>query len=217
MLRLDKVSKQHGKQILFLDATAAVFAGERIGLVGPNGAGKSTLLRLAAGVLLPTAGEVAVGGADPYAEPGARARVGFLGHESFLEPAEEAGAQVEFCHAFRGGGAPGPAALREALELDEVWDLPAAALSRGYTRRVELACVMAGGPDLLLLDEPLGGLDRARRQRLAGLVRGLLPAAAVLVATHRPEDLRALTPRRARLEGGQLGAIEDLPGDAAES
>ena len=49
MLRLDKVSKQHGKQILFMDASAAVFAGERVGLVGPNGAGKSTIFRLIVG------------------------------------------------------------------------------------------------------------------------------------------------------------------------
>lgn len=186
-------------------------AGEGLCLVGPNGAGKSTLLRLASGDLLPTAGEVEVLGHDPHHEHAVRARIGFLSHETCLEPAEEAGRQVEFCHRARGGGAPTPEALREALELDAAWDLPAAALSRGYERRVELACVMAGGPALLLLDEPLGGLDVARRRRLAALIRELLPRAAVLVATHRPEDLRELTPRCAPVADGALGAIEALP------
>jgi ABC-type multidrug transport system ATPase subunit len=168
-------------------------------------------------VLLPTAGEVAVLGGDPCTEPATRARLGFLGHQSFLEPAEDAGSQVEFCHRFRGGGEPGPEALREALELDDVWDAPAATLSRGFGRRVELACVMAGGPALLLLDEPLGGLDRERRRRLAALVRELLPRAAVLVATHRPEDLRSLTPRQAALADGRLGEPSSLPAEPRES
>ncbi|MFZ9886801.1 MAG: ABC-F family ATP-binding cassette domain-containing protein, partial [Myxococcota bacterium] len=60
MLRLDSVSKQHGRQILFLEASMAVFAGEKIGLVGPNGAGKSTIFRLIVGEEPPDAGQVVV-------------------------------------------------------------------------------------------------------------------------------------------------------------
>ena len=60
MIQLDSVSKRHGSQLLFLDASLAVFAGDRVGLVGPNGAGKSTIFRLLVGQEQPDAGQVAV-------------------------------------------------------------------------------------------------------------------------------------------------------------
>ena len=60
MIRLDAVSKQHGKQILFLDASLAVFKGDKIGLVGPNGSGKSTIFRLIVKEEQPDAGQVAI-------------------------------------------------------------------------------------------------------------------------------------------------------------
>lgn len=187
-------------------------AGEGLALVGPNGAGKSTALLVAAGVLAASEGEARVLGLDPSLHHRARSRTGWVSHEGVLDPAETVSQQVYFLHQLRGGGEPGPETAREVLALGEHWELPVGELSRGYRRRAELAAALVGGPALLLLDEPLAGLDRPHRDRLTTAVRELAPRAAVLAATHLPEELRALVPETLGLrEGRPEGPESEAP------
>ena len=79
MIRLDNVSKQNGHQLLFIEASAALQRGEKVGLVGPNGSGKTTTLRMITGLLRPDTGQVLVDGVDPAQDPlTARRRIGAL-------------------------------------------------------------------------------------------------------------------------------------------
>ena len=82
MIRLDNVSKQNGHQILFIEASMALFRGEKVGLVGPNGAGKTTLLNLAVGLLAPDTGTIEVLGGVPGTGQAQLSRVGFLAKDA---------------------------------------------------------------------------------------------------------------------------------------
>ena len=76
MIRLDNISKQNGHQILFIEASAALNRGEKIGLVGPNGAGKTTTLRSVAGIIPPNGGAIRIAGIDLLARGGGGVRLG---------------------------------------------------------------------------------------------------------------------------------------------
>lgn len=204
VLELRGLRRSFGDRVALEGMTLGLRPGDRVALVGPNGAGKSTVLRLCAGVLLPDAGCVEVLGQDPCSVPAVRARIGYLSHESVLEPDETVAELVSFHHAMRGGGDPGPGDLRDELGLGDCWTARTGGLSRGYGRRTELACVLAGGPALVLLDEPLAGLDAEQRQGLAARVLRLAPQAAILLATHEPGDLEALWKRVVPMEDGRI-------------
>lgn len=205
LLRLTAASRRFGDHVALAPTDLALAAGEGLCLVGQNGAGKSTLLRLAAGAALPTDGAVSVAGMDPFEAHAIRARIGYLGHESVLEARETVAEHVAWYRRIRGGGGPSDDGLRDALGLEAVWDELVGGLSRGLTRRTELACVLAGGPDLLVLDEPLGGLDEARRSGVAAAMRRLAPGAAVLAASHLPGELEPMCPTRREIVAGVLG------------
>ncbi len=147
--------------------------GERVAVFGPNGSGKTTLLRLLAGLLRPTEGQVRVGGAAPSAQgPGARARLGFLSHQTYLY--DELTPTENLLLYGRLYGLRDPA-LRAAEALEAVGMAAAARrpvrhLSRGMQQRVSLARAMLHQPSVLLLDEPDTGLDETAQARLEGLL-----------------------------------------------
>lgn len=212
VLRLRGAGRAFDGRTVLAPLDLALEAGSGVALLGPNGAGKSTVLGLAAGRFRPSVGAVEVEGRDPAGVAAVRARIGYLPHDSLLDPRVRVRDEVELAHQLRGGAAPDPAALREALGLTAVWEARIPTLSQGFGRRVELACALAGGPALLLLDEPLEGLDASIRDLGLAAVRRLVPGAAVLVASHFPEAVRPLADRFLRLEDGRVVAEGSLPG-----
>lgn len=87
MIRLDNISKQHGHQILYIDASMGLLKGEKAGLVGPNGAGKSTLINILAGLVRKSGGRAAIWGHDIDTDPRrARAAIGVVPQELNLDP-----------------------------------------------------------------------------------------------------------------------------------
>ncbi len=206
MLRLEAAERWYGGLRALGPLDLELGRGETLLVTGRNGSGKSTLLALAAGRRVPTRGRVAVLGLDPAVDHRVRARIGHLGSQGFLDP--EATVEEILAHWWevRGPGPPqatdsppDPAALAEALGLAAVPDRRVAELSLGYRRRLEIAAAIAGGPDLVLLDEPLDSLDEATREGLLARVRAMVPAAALVVATHRLEEAEGLTARRLAL------------------
>jgi len=173
----------------------AVRPGEFVALVGPNGSGKSTLLRLLLGLLRPTAGTVRCLGADPRRVPD-RGRIGYVPQRHALEP--DLPATVGEVVATgrlgrRGWWRPPNATDREAIAhaLDSVAlsglaRRPVRALSGGQQQRVLIAKAFASEPELLVLDEPIAGVDvesqRLFRDALVHLVRE--HGAAVLLVSH---------------------------------
>jgi molybdate transport system ATP-binding protein len=198
------------------DLDWTVRAGERWGVLGPNAAGKSTLLRLLAGEEQPAAGVVERLDLGPRADRFALAgRVGLVSPE--LQARHRHGALAEHVVAsgFEGtigvAGPPPPARLAAALAaMDRLGLSPlagrdVAALSYGETRRLLIARALAPGPEVLLLDEPLAGLDPfARAAALDAVEEAARAGTTLVVVTHHEDELPPSLGRLARLEGGRL-------------
>lgn len=183
LLRLNKVAKLYGRKLVFKGLTLELEAGEIALVAGPNGAGKSTLLRLAAGVEIPTAGEV-----DSDAAPG---ETGYLGHATFLYPQLTALENLSFWSRY-AGLKPDKERLMAALDrmgLARAAHERAGRFSRGMAQRLSLARVFLLEPRLLLLDEPGTGLDVRSREILAREVRAARErGAGVLWVSHYMEQ-----------------------------
>jgi thiamine transport system ATP-binding protein len=155
-----------------------VASGEVVALVGPSGSGKSTLLRVIAGLLRPDAGAVLLDGADVTDVPTHRRGVGLVFQDEQLFPHRDVAANVGF--GLRMAGVPRAERERRVGELLDLVGLSGFAhrsvqdLSGGEAKRVAVARSLAPGPRVLLLDEPLTGLDRELHDRLAVEVAGVL-------------------------------------------
>ncbi|HLT27121.1 MAG TPA: ATP-binding cassette domain-containing protein [Zeimonas sp.] len=187
MLAVENLSIAFGGVRAVADLSLAVQRGELLGLIGPNGAGKTTLLRLMTGVLVPDTGVVRVDGRDITRMPiHRRAQLGFvLTHQvvrpfremSLLENVMIAAAQRQMRNPWR---ALVSVDTREAREramrlLERLGIADAAAKSArsvplGYLKRMQVARALALDPQLLLLDEPLAGLNYTEARRLADLI-----------------------------------------------
>jgi heme exporter protein A len=187
--------------------TLTLGPGECLALFGPNGAGKTTLLRILGGLLRPSAGTVTVAGAVLGREPGARALVGVLSHQSMLYAPLTARENVEFSarlYALPDPRAAAEAALARMRVLDRA-DTPVRALSRGLQQRVSVARATVHDPRLLLLDEPYTGLDDGGASALTELLVALLRGGTSLVlVTHNLQEGLALATHVAVMRGGRF-------------
>jgi sulfonate transport system ATP-binding protein len=200
-VRLENVSKFFGSRPVLHDLNLEVRPGEFLAIVGRSGGGKSTLLRLLAGLDLPSAGRVFVGGAPPI--PGGQVRMMF--QEPRLLPWKTVRDNVRL-----GLDSQGLATAEQLLDrvglADRSGDWPAK-LSGGQRQRVALARALASSPRLLLFDEPLGSLDALTRIAMQELIESLWRNqnfTAVLV-THDAEEAVVLADRILVLEEGRVG------------
>jgi len=142
-------------------------------VVGPNGAGKSTLLRLLAGLARPSAGSVLLGGVPLTRDAAARRTIGLLSHQSHLYDDLSAVENLAFAARLHGLVIDPTGNARRGLAavglIDRV-DEPVRRLSRGTVQRVAIARALMHGPRVLLLDEPLSGLDPAAAEQIAALL-----------------------------------------------
>ena len=193
--------------------------GRVAALLGPSGSGKTTILRLIAGLDRPEGGDVLLDSASILDRPPHRRGVGLLFQELALFPHLDVRANVEFGLRM----AKWPRARREqrATELLELVGLSALAsrrvdaLSGGERQRVGLARALAPEPDVLLLDEPLGALDEARKQELRRELHGLLDrlGTTALIVSHDLRDAQALADDLIVMDAGrvlQFGPLRDV-------
>lgn len=198
--------------------------GEVLAVLGPNGAGKSTALHVVAGVVRPDDGVVRVGErvltdtATGVHVPTHRRRVGLLAQDPLLFPHLRVAANVAFGPRSRGRrSAAGAASRRWLAEVDahDLADRMPRELSGGQAQRVALARALAAEPDVLLLDEPLAGLDVAVAGAMRRVLRRVLTRdgrSAVLV-THDLVDVATLADRAVVIEDGRIaeaGSAADL-------
>lgn len=182
-----------------------VVDGEILALLGPSGSGKSTLLRVIAGILRPDHGSVTIGDVDVTALPTHRRGVGMLFQDEQLFPHLDVGANVAF--GLRMAGVPKAERQGRVDELLALVGLEGFArraierLSGGEAKRVALARSLAPGPAVLLLDEPLSGLDHDLRIRLAGELGTVLRStrATSIWVTHDLEEAELVADRVVRL------------------
>jgi ABC-type lipoprotein export system ATPase subunit len=190
------LARSYGKVAVFAGLDAAFHAGRLHAVTGPSGSGKTTLLHLLAGLELPDAGSVSVGGVDLTALDRTgraalrREQIAYVGQQAGLVPHLSALENVELALALRGqsdGRAAALAAL-EAVGLAERATQRVARLSQGERARVAIARAAASRPVLLLADEPTSRLDGANAIAVAILLGRLAreTGAAVVCATHDP-------------------------------
>jgi heme exporter protein A len=196
------------------DVSLGLAAGEALALFGPNGAGKTTLLRMLAGLLKPTSGAAAIGGADLPA-PRARACVGLISHRTMLYDALTARENVRFAAQLHGVPDLDGATQRalEQLRVADRADVPVRALSRGLQQRVAIARAIVHGPDVLLADEPYTGLDEQGANALTGLLLERRAAgAALVVVTHALQEGLNVASQAAVMRAGSFVRHEPTAG-----
>ena len=187
-------------------------AGCLFALVGPNGAGKTTAIGLMTGLLTPTAGRVLVFGTDVASEPlVAKRRIGFVPDRPYVFPKWTPRETLRFVGAvfgMTGWSLEGEiAAELEAFGIADVADVPNDTLSHGTRQKVALAQAFVHKPDLLVLDEPMVGLDPLAQKRLVDrLKKRASEGAAVFFTTHQLSLAEDVAERCALLHKGRLAA-----------
>ena len=217
-LQVDGLSKRYGDVAAVQDLSFEVQPGEIVGLLGPNGAGKTTTLHALAGLVHPTSGRALLGGLPIERQ---KALVGFVPEQPEVFPLLTVEEHLGFvARAYRlpeGWQEEGDEILRR-LHLDEVTDRVGGALSKGMKQKLLIACALLHRPRLLLVDEPMVGLDPAGQRELVqalGEARGA--GTDVLLSTHILSSAEEICDRVVILRRGRLIAQGTLAEITAQS
>ena len=214
MLAAHEITVRFGDRTVLDHVSLEVATGEVVALLGPSGAGKSTLLRVIAGLLTADAGSVWLDGSDVTNLPSHRRNIGLVFQDEQLFPHLTVGQNVGFGLRMQGlGRAQAAARVHELLcmvGLDAAAALPVTTLSGGEAKRVALVRSLAPQPAVLLLDEPLTGLDRELHDRLAAELAALLRATGTtaLLVTHDHDEAAAIADRVVNLPSASPSRAE---------
>ncbi len=214
VIEVEDFSKNYGEFTAVRNLSFVVQPGEIVGLVGANGAGKTTTLRAITGILRPSAGIIRIVGFDIEREPVA-AKHQFAYVPDTLH-AYDLLTVTEHLHfvalAYRVANAEAKyAALLEELELADKKDAIASSLSRGMLQKLSLACAFLREPRVIILDEPLTGLDpRGIRNIKQSIRRRAAAGTAFLLSSHLLGLVEALCDQVFILQGGRRVAFGSL-------
>lgn len=206
------------------DVTLSVERGEIYGFLGPNGAGKTSLIKILIGLSRPTGGVAEVFGRSPR-DAQVKTRLGFLPESPYFYDYLTA---AEFLHlAARISGVPGSEIPGRVTGLLRLVRMEAAAsnqmrgFSRGMLQRMGIAQALVGDPELVILDEPMGGLDPVGRKEFRDLIVDLRDRGkTVFFSTHILSDVEMICDRVGIIIGGRIaeeGRLDDILGAEAES
>jgi heme exporter protein A len=206
-VRLSHISKSFGNVRAVVDVTLELAPGKVAIIEGPNGSGKSTLLGIVGTLIRPTSGTIDYGNLGRTRDD-IRARLGWVGHDTLCYPDLTGRENIEL--AARLAGVDVAAAWKRSAErfsIGEFASRPMRTGSRGQRQRVALARALVHEPDLVLLDEPSTGLDKASVERVERVVaeeaeRG----AAVLMITHDAKIAQNVKASRYQMDRGRLSS-----------
>ncbi|MCA9654721.1 MAG: ABC transporter ATP-binding protein [Myxococcales bacterium] len=218
MIEASGLTRYYGDFPALRDASFTIEDREIVGFLGLNGAGKSTVLKILAGLLQPSAGELKVGGVDAIADPDAlRRKIGFLPEEPPLYREMRVREFLHWCGQLKGQTkAEVTKALPQVLEtcdLDRVADRVIGELSHGYKKRVGIAQAIIHRPEVVILDEPISGLDPQQIVEMRKVVRSLKEHATVLISSHILSEIEQTCDRILVIHRGRLvaeGSEEEL-------
>ena len=204
----DHLSKWYGQVIGLNDVTLSVPSGIT-GLLGPNGAGKSTFMKLVTGQLMPSQGEITVLGEPIWQNPGLYFRLGFCPEQDAFY---ERMTGLEWVTALvRLNGVDEARATEMAhralatVDLTDAAGKKIGAYSKGMRQRVKVAQALAHEPDLLILDEPLGGMDPIARRRTIRLIKDWGRAGkSVIVSSHILHEIESMTANILLINQGRI-------------
>ena len=212
-VELRGLSRRYGAVAALAPSDLTINPGEFVTLLGPSGSGKSTLLHLLAGYVDPSSGRVLIGGKDVTTVPARRRNIGMVFQNYALFPHMSVGQNVGYGLRVRGWAkARIVARVEEMLDVVRLSGLAGRrvdTLSGGQQQRVALARALAIEPDLILMDEPLGALDRQLRRDVQLELRRLHEAQrrTTLYVTHDQEEALILSDRVAVMRSGRIEQI----------
>ena len=216
MLELNELTRRYGAVTALDGLSFSVAAGQVVGFLGANGAGKTTTMRAVFGLTDLDAGTVQWNG-KPVAQP-ERRRFGYMPEERGLYPSMVVGEQLEYLGRLHGMSAPDAAEATprwlSRLEVCDKADTKVEALSHGNQQRVQLAAALVHDPELLILDEPLAGLDPPGIDAIgAVLVERARAGCGVLFSSHQLDLVEDLCDSVVIIDRGRVvitGNVEDL-------
>ncbi len=211
MVEVQALSRYYGSRCAVDRVTFSIAANEVVGFLGLNGAGKSSTLKVLAGLLLPSSGTVTIDGVDMTTNPTeVRATIGFLPEDPPLYTEMRVSDFLRFVAGLRGMSSQSiEARLPEVLEkthLVDVADRVIDELSHGYRKRVGIAQAIIHRPRLVILDEPISGLDPVQIVEIRAVIRGLAKESTVLVSSHILSEISQTADRILVLNQGRLVA-----------
>ncbi|MBI3794290.1 MAG: ABC transporter ATP-binding protein [Nitrospinae bacterium] len=213
MVKFSGARKEYGNIVAVKNLSLEVAPGECFGFLGPNGAGKTTAIKMLAGLLVPTAGSVAVDGHDVQAEPEeAKAVIGFVPDKPFIYEKLTGREFLDFVldiHGFpRGKAAKKRAELLEMFSLTEWQEELVESYSHGMKQKLVITGALIHDPKLLVIDEPMVGLDPYGHTLVKGLFRKMCEEGnSVFMSTHTLAVAQELCHRVAIIEKGEIVAI----------
>ena len=214
MLSITGLSKRYNDgKVALENVSFDVKEGEILALLGPNGAGKTTLISAVCGLVVPTAGQVTVGGFDTRSNyRSARSLIGLVPQEIALEPFEKVINTVRFSRGLFGKS-PNDDQIEIVLRQLSLWDKKDSKilqLSGGMKRRVLIAKALAHEPRVLFLDEPSAGVDVELRRDMWKLVSDLKSqGVTIILTTHYIEEAEAIADRVGVISKGKLILLEE--------
>jgi ABC-2 type transport system ATP-binding protein len=219
VLSVDGLSKQYGSVTAVGGVSFSVSGGEAFGLVGPNGAGKSTTLDVLIGLSRPTDGSAVVAGHDVTESPAeARGEMGVVPENCGLYDRLTGTEHVQLAARAKRVDTDTDRLLRR-VGLDETdWNRPAGTYSKGMAQRLRLAVALVGDPNVLVLDEPLSGLDPEGIEEITSLIRDIRDdGAAVVFSSHDLPYVERVCDRVGVLNDGSFAGVEDISGSDRRS
>jgi ABC-2 type transport system ATP-binding protein len=219
LLEVTNLTKVFGSVKALDGLNLKVFPGEIYGLLGPNGAGKSTTIKVVAGLLEPTSGEVRVVGFDPVRNPvEVKSKIGYVAENPVMYESLSPRDFFEFVASVRKLNRVSAnkmvTQLAEAFDMAQYFDSPIATLSMGTKQKVAVIASLLHKPPLLLLDEPLNGLDAKSSRILKDLMSfHTQSGGAVLFSTHIMEVAERICTRIGIIYQGKVlaeGTLEEL-------
>jgi len=214
LVTADHLSKWYGQVIGLNDVSVEIPTGIT-GLLGPNGAGKSTLLKLLTGQLKPSKGSISVLGEPVWGNPGLYFRIGFCPEQDAFYDRMTGLDWVAGLARLSGLGEQASiTAARAALEKVDLVEAAAKKIgsySKGMRQRVKLAQAIVHDPELLILDEPLAGMDPIGRRRTIRLIKEWARAGkSILVSSHILHEIEAMTSSILLINNGRILAEGDV-------
>jgi ABC-2 type transport system ATP-binding protein len=205
---LDDVSRWYG-EVLAVNGVTGTFGPGVTALLGPNGAGKSTLLKVVTGMMRPSLGTVTLCGRDPARDPAVMRRVGLVPEQDPVYPHASALAVTTYLTRLQGFPAREAAtrarAVLERVGLSGAMERSVAGYSKGMRQRAKLAQALVHEPDVLVLDEPLNGLDPVGRREVVELVRSFAAEGrCVVVSSHVLHEVETMARRVILLDHGRV-------------
>ncbi len=219
MIEAQGLTKHYGSVVAVEDATFEVKRGEVVGFLGPNGAGKTTTMKILTCFIAPSDGSARVSGADIFEDPIAvRQAIGYLPENTPLYTEMLVLEYLEYIARMRGlRGAQSDSRIRAVVEetaLGDVIGKSIGELSKGFRQRVGLAQALVHEPPVLILDEPMSGLDPNQAAEIRELIREIGRERTVILSTHNLAEVQVTCGRVLIISQGRLVA-DDTPDELA--